>query len=196
MHRYLPETINPIHWCHMEHLRVYEGSKCPHGLWFPTSLKASHPPLSSNTTALVPGFAWGSVCTRKLGCSVRTRHLRTSPARQTLSLNAFYADFAILVGKMGRSPLAALPRGTDMQKHIMLFPFFATPRRPSPCLFSQTAARQIPGRSLQGLLSHTEAEHHPAAAGQCLEAGAESGCSLQQLMAESCLLQGNPPDSS
>lgn len=39
---YLPEIINPVHWCHVEHIRFYEGSKCPYSLWFPTSLKASH----------------------------------------------------------------------------------------------------------------------------------------------------------
>lgn len=148
MHSHLPGTISPIHWCHTEHIRVCEGSKCPQGSWFPMSLKASHPTSSSNSTALVPSFAQSSVCTRKLGCFARARHLQASPARQTLSLNAFCADFLTLEGKMGRSPLAALPRGADTQRHIRLFPFFATPRCPSPCLFSQ-----IPGRSLQGLLA-------------------------------------------
>lgn len=38
----LPEMINPLHWCHIEHIRFYEGSKCPYSLWFPTPLKANH----------------------------------------------------------------------------------------------------------------------------------------------------------
>lgn len=114
------------------------------------------------------------------------------PSQADLGLQAFCADFPIPLGKMGQPPLAALPKAQwYAETRSSSFPLcncYAIPP-----LFSETAAREMPGRTSQELQFHPEAKHHPSAAGsQSPEAGAEQlliGSSWWQNLAS---LQGNP----
>lgn len=114
------------------------------------------------------------------------------PSQADFVLQAFYADFPVPLGNLGQSPLAALPKAQWYADTGSLFPFSPLLCHPSP-LFSQTAACKTPGRTSQGLQFHTEAKHHPSAAGsQSPEAGAEQPLIGSSWWQNPASLQGNP----
>lgn len=162
----------------------------PQQLVVPISLKASHTTSNRNTTAPVWSCAWGSVCAGELHFFVIPTNL---PSQADLGLKAFYADFPIPLGNMGQSPLAALPKAQWYAEagSPSFFPLCNT-AMPSLPSFQSDSCMWNAWKDLTGLQFHTEAKHHPSAAGsQSPEAGAEQlliGSSWWQNPAS---LQGN-----